>query len=157
MRTFFAQMLSILLVIAAVLFTTGCGSGQTNTAMTNPEASLRALEAEAGMQFPTNTVLLGATDGGSRNAAQGFYEWGLFSPTPIQMPLMKAPGVTKGYLDLPLDGTLESVQSMMGKRRISKPQSAFGSEWETNGYFHRGTIVRSPKGDYLVIQRFPIR
>ena len=69
------------------------------------------------------------------------------------MPLMQATGV-KDYLNLPLADTVEFVESKMGKRKLTQPQSAFSSEWQTNGYEFRGTIVRTPQGDYLVVERF---
>ena len=38
--------------------------------------------------------------------------------------------------------------------QMPQPQSAFSSEWETNGYTFRGTVVRTPQGDHLVIEQF---
>ena len=69
------------------------------------------------------------------------------------MPLMKEPSV-KGYLNLPLEDTVEFVQSMIPNRKILQPQSAFSSEWEKNGYVFEGTLVRTPQEDYLVIEQF---
>jgi hypothetical protein len=41
----------------------------------------------------------------------------------------------------------------MGKREIEQPQAALGSDWQTNGFGFSGTLIRAPKGDYLVIRR----
>lgn len=161
MKTQSFQTLCVVLAVLVAVLATGCSERQasssqpTQTPTTNmkPDPAVKALEAQVGMAFPTNTVLLNATDGGGRDPSYGFYAWGLFSPNTIKMPPMKAPGV-KDYLNLPLEDTVKSVQGMMGKRKISQAQSAFTSEWETNGYTFRGTLVRSPQGDHLLIERF---
>ena len=120
---------------------------------TKNESALKDVSAKVGIAFPTNAVLVNATDGGGRDPSSEFYAWGLFSPAAIKMPPMKAPGV-KDYLNLPLEDTVKFVQGMMRNQKILQPQSAFSSEWETNGYTFQGTLVRSPQGDHLVIEQF---
>lgn len=161
MKRRFVQIACVVLAGLAIQVATGCGGWKassseptkTKTVSMKPDPALKALEAQVGMTFPAKTVLLDATDGGGRDASYEFYAWGLFSPAAMKMPPMKAAGV-KDYLNLPLEDTVKSVQSMMGKRRISQAQSAFTSEWETNGYTFRGTLVRSAQGDHLLIERF---
>lgn len=120
---------------------------------TRPDPAIKALEAKVGMTIPTNAVLLNATDGGGRDASYGFYAWVVFSPSPIAMPIMQAPYV-KGYLDMPLANSVKLIEGMMPKHKILQPQAAYGSEWKTNGFQFRATLVRSASGDYLVIQQF---
>jgi hypothetical protein len=155
------QATHVVLAALSILLTAGCDDRQASSSQSTPTQSVNAkedpalkeLEAKVGIAFPTNTVLLNATDGGGRDPSYGFYAWGLFSPTAIKMPPMKAVGV-KDHLNLPLEDTVKSVQGMMGNRKISQAQSAFTSEWETNGYTFRGTLVRSPQGDHLLIEQF---
>lgn len=161
MKTRAAQTMHGLLAALSILLATGCGDRQASSSQSTSaqsvnakgNAALKELEAKVGIAFPTNAVLVNATDGGGRDPGSGFYAWGLFSPTAITMPAMKAPGVN-GYLNLPLEDTVKFVQGMMRNRKISQPQSAFSSEWETNSYTFRGTLVRSPQGDHLVIEQF---
>jgi hypothetical protein len=160
MRTRAGQTVRGALVALSILLTVGCDDRQAFSPQTTPtqrvnakDPALEKLEAKVGIAFPANAVLVNATDGGGRDPSAGFYAWGLFSPTAITMPVMKAPGV-KDYLNLPLQDTVKFVQGMMHSRKISQPQSAFSSEWETNGYAFRGTLVRSPQGDHLVIEQF---
>lgn len=142
----------------AVLLSSGCGehpassTQPTHVEDTKPDPAVKALEAQVGMVFPANTVLLSADDGGGRDASHGFYQWALFSPVPLKMPSMQATGV-KDYLNLPLDDTVKFVQSRMPKRKIDQPLVALSSSWQMNGFAFGGTLIRTPKGDYLVIQR----
>ncbi|NLI01083.1 MAG: hypothetical protein GX446_16495 [Chthonomonadales bacterium] len=155
------QATHVVLTALSILLTAGCDDRQVSSSQSTSTQSVNAkegpalkeLEAKVGIAFPTNTVLVNSTDGGGRDASYGFYAWAVFSPSPITMPPMKAVGV-KDYLNLPLEDTVKSVQGMMGKRKISQAQSAFTSEWETNGYTFRGTLVRSPQGDHLLIEQF---
>jgi hypothetical protein len=143
----------------SILAVAGCYDRQVAPVQTTQNVSakedpaLKDLETKAGLSFPTNTVLLNSGDGGGRDTSYGFYEWAIFSPTQIKMPLMQAVGV-KDYLSLPLADTVVFVESKIRKRKVTQPQSAFSSEWQTNGYEFRGTIVRTPQGDYLVVERF---
>ena len=149
-----------LLAALSILLATGCGdreasssqSTSTQSVSAKEDPALKELEAKVGIAFPTNTVLVNSGDGGGRDPSHAFYEWALFSPTAITMPAMDAPGV-KGYLNLPLEDTVKFVQSRMGKRKIEQPQTAFTSDWRTNGFGFSGTLVRSAKGDYMVISR----
>jgi hypothetical protein len=159
MKTKAVQTASAMLAALIILFANGCNDRQVTSSQvaqnvnTKEDQALKELEMKVGISFPANTVLVNSTDGGGRDSSYGFYAWGLFSPTAIKMPPMKAPGVTD-YLNLPLDDTVKFVQGMMRNRKISQPQSAFSSEWETNSYTFRGTLVRSPHGDHLVIEQF---
>jgi hypothetical protein len=120
---------------------------------TKSDPAIKELEDKVGMLFPTNAVLVASTDGGGRDPSFGFFAWAIFSPSQIKMPLMQAPGV-RDYLKLPLEDSVKVVESMMRKQRISHPQVAFSSEWQTNGFEFRGTLVRSMTGDYVVIEQF---
>jgi hypothetical protein len=161
MKTRAAQIMHGLLATLSILLATGCGDRQASSSQSTSTPTidakegpaLKELEAKVGIAFPTNAVLVNATDGGGRDPSYGYYAWGVFSPTAITMPVMKAPGV-KDYLNLPLENTTTFVQGKMRSRKISQPQSAFSSEWETNGYDFRGTLVRTAQGDYLAIEQF---
>ncbi len=149
----------VVLTTLSIVLATGCGDRQassnqpTQTVNTKPDPDIKTLEAKVGMAFPTNAVLVNSTDGGGRDASYGYYAWAVFSPSQITMPIIQAPYV-KGYLDKPLADSVEFVEGMMPRQKISQPQAAYGSRWETNGFEFRATLVRSAKGDHLVIQQF---
>ena len=158
MKTTALRMMCLVFATLSMSLATGCNEWQAAPGETTQNVSakvdpvLKDLETKAGISFPTNAVLVDFGDGGGRDASHGFYEWAVFSPSPIKMPLMQATGV-KDYLKLPLDDTVKFVQSRMRKRRIEQPQVALSSDWQTNGFAFGGTLIRSDKGDYLVIQR----
>jgi hypothetical protein len=139
----------VTIVLSTLLLGPGCGEGQ----VARTRLTLKDVETQVGIAFPTNTILLNSTDGGGRDTSYGFWAWGVFSPNAITMPPTKSPGV-KDYVNLPLEDTTKFVQGMMRSGRLLQPQTALGSEWETNGYTFRGTLVRSAQGDYLVIEQF---
>jgi hypothetical protein len=157
MRT--ASVLAAVFAALAVASATGCresrsvSQGGNRRVSAADEKVLKDVSAKVGISFPTNTVLVNHNDGGGRDPSSGFYVWGLFSPTAIKMPPMKAPGVEE-YLHLPLTDTVKFVEGVLGNRKISQAQTAFSSEWETNDYSFRGTLVRSVLGDHLVIEQF---
>lgn len=159
MKTIAAQTMHGVLVALSILLTMGCGDRQTSstqptqTVNTKPDPAIKILEAKVGMAFPTNAVLVNSGDGGGRDPGYGYYMWAVFSPSPLTMPPMQATGV-KDYLNLPLEDTAKSVQADMQKRKITQPQLALGSEWETNGYTFRARLIRSPQGDHLLIEQF---
>jgi len=137
-------------IAALFMLAAGCDRGrQTKSSGANAQA-LSSLELKTGVSFPTNTVLVHSGDGGGREASHQFYEWALYCPTPTTLPKMTAVGV-KDYLNLPLKDTAEFVQSRMKTQRIVNAQSAFSTDWKTNGFSFSATVVRGTEGDYLVI------
>lgn len=149
---------SAVIVTLITLVEMGCrdrepSSSQAEEVDTKEGSSLTALERRVGVTFPVGAVVIYAGDGGGRDQAYDFYEWAVFAPSAVEMPLTRAPGVTD-YLKLPLEDTVRFVQERMQKRVIFKPLSAFGSEWKTNNHSFRGTCVRASQGDYLVIEQF---
>ncbi len=111
------------------------------------------LESSTGLTFPGDTVLLNADDGGRHDPKISYYEWTIFSKSPINLPKTTAPGVVD-YLSLPLNDSVQYVEVRTGSHKISKPFVAFGSDWENPMYTFRGTLVRAQDGDYLVVERF---
>ena len=150
MKSFNTFTLAPALFAAVTLLTSGCDSGLTSKASPGSAQALKRLELKTGLSFPTNAVLVASGDGGGRDASHQFYEWALFSPTPVTLPKMVAPGV-QDYLKLPLKDTAEFVQSRMEAHRIVEPQAAFSTDWKTNGLAFTATLVRGIRGDYLVI------
>lgn len=139
------QSLWFMLLTSLTLFvTTGCNDRQAIA-----DADLKDFEAQAGMLFPTNAVLVGSDDGGGRGASVGFWQWSVYSPAQITMPPYGG-----SYDDFPLDTAVRYVEAKMRKLKVMQPQSAFLSQWQTNGYEFRGIIVRTPQGDYLAVERF---
>lgn len=162
MKTKVARTIQFALAALSVLLATGCGDRPASsiqpaqTVSAKEELALKNLETKAGITFPANSVLINSGDGGGRDPSHGFFEWAVFSPTQIIMPPMKAPGVND-YLKLPLEDTVTFVQSRFGKCKVEQPQVAFTSDWQTNGFNFTGTLVRSVKGDYLVISQGRIK
>lgn len=150
MKSFNTFQLASAMFTAVVLLTSGCDSAQTSNAISGNAQALNSLELKTGLSFPTNAVLVTSGDGGGRDASHQFYEWAVISPTPVTLPKMVAPGV-QDYLKLPLKDTAEFVQSRMEAHRIVEPQVAFSTDWKTNGFSFSATVIRSAKGDYLVI------
>jgi len=159
MRTNALLRLGLVFMILGMLATSGCNDRQAvsgpimQNASTKAYLGLKDLEKQAGLAFSTNAVLVASDDGGGRDSSLGFYVWTVFSPSPIEMPHMQAPGV-KDYLHLPLNVTVKYVQVHLGGEKITQPQSALCSDWQTNGYEFSGTILRTAQGDYLVVERF---
>ena len=126
----------------------------SQTAGTDAAQAVKALKEEIGMSFPPGTAVISASDGGGRDPSYGFYIWVLFSPNQITMPLTETLG-GNGYRNLDLADTVTYAESASVRAlEIKGPQSAFGSDWNLNGYEFRGTIIRTSQGDYLVIERF---
>src|SRR5688572_11672187 len=128
-RIEFSGAIGHLLAALCILLGTACSDDAISPAPTstqsihaNENSALKALEAKVGIDFPTDAVLVNATDGGGREPSHQFYEWAVFSPTAITMPVMNQPGV-KDYLNLPLENTVEFVQSHMGTRRVEQPEA----------------------------------
>jgi hypothetical protein len=143
------SMLQLAATLGVIVFiSSGCGNGSAS-ASGNTRA-VTSLELKTGLRLPTNAVLVASGDGGGREASHQFYEWVVFSPTPVILPKMVAPGV-QDYLKLPLKDTSEFVQSRMNARRIVEPQAAFSTDWKTNGFAFSATVIRGTDGDYLVI------
>lgn len=140
--------IACVILTGVCLLAIGCSDHQARE-----NTNVKDLETKIAMTLPSDTVLLGANDGGGR--VSGFYTWTVFSPSPIKMPPMHATGV-KDYLDLSdsLADVVTYVEVDMGRRKISQPQAAFTSEWENDLYTFSGTVVRSAEGDYLTIRRF---
>jgi hypothetical protein len=161
MKTKSCRTISFTLATLSVLVATGCSDREASSSQLRPKHGLNANEdlalkelgAKVGMTFPTNAVLVNSGDGGGREP--GFYEWAIYSPSPVKMPPMKATGV-KDYLNMPLEDSVKFVQGRMKKQKIQQAESAFDSSWQTNGFGFSGTLVRSAKGDYLVIVRGPL-
>jgi len=143
--------LSVLCFVA-----TGCSDRRALEDGNMKPSDMKDLQAEIAMTLPSDAVLLNSSDGGRYDPNHGFYCWTLFSPSTIKMPKRKT-GV-KDHLDLSSPGDLQDtvafVEVEMRGRRISKPEAAFGSEWENDHYTFRGTLVQSSDGDYLVVERF---
>jgi hypothetical protein len=148
MKPFSLSQLASATFVILVLLTPGCGSRPASTS--GSTQALNSLELKTGLRFPTSAVVVASGDGGGRDASHRFYEWAVFSPTPVTLPRMIAPGV-QDYLRLPLRDTAEFVQSRMDARRILEPQTAFSTDWKTNGFAFSATLVRGTEGDYLVI------
>ena len=147
-----------MLAAFSILAGTGCSEHPASNATiqsvsTKANPALKELEARVAMTFPTNAILVNATDGGGRDPSYGFYAWTVFSPSQIKMPPMPAPGI-QDYVNLPLEDAVKMLDGLMHKRKVTQPQAAFMSEWQTNGFDFRGTLVRSATGDYLAIEQF---
>lgn len=146
------------LLVCCILLVTGCDDYGVKLPDSKVEQQklIQELEKQAGFVLPSDIELLDIRDGAGRDLSNGYLSWGLYSPTPINvMPPMKESYIN-GYLDRSLE-TAELIQDRLGNRKIKQPQSVYSSNWEANGYEFSGTLVRTPEGDYIVIDRFRIR
>lgn len=159
MKSNIMEVVLVLFVSFCLTATTGCGDAKSggNQERTSNVAgqlkSLKELELAAGIVLPTNAVLVNCGDGGGRDAGYGFYTWTVFSPVRIDMPVMQAVGV-KDYLRMPLADTVKFLEGRLRTGKVAQPELAYSSEWTTNGHDYQGTIVRTPQGDYFVVDRF---
>jgi hypothetical protein len=160
MKRFADQTARLTLASLCVWLATGChgrraddGRGAQNPGV-GSTIVLKELEKHCGVCFPSNAVLLYATDGGGRDPGYGFYSWTVFAPEPIRLPPLTSPGGEQYYVNLSLENAVRFVRAMSGRRRIPDAQAAFGSSWETNGYEFHATLVRSAHGDYLIVDQF---
>jgi len=142
--------ISLILCLALPVVFTACGDDASRA---SKPTAMRNWQTEIGLSLPSSARLLKEGDGGGRDASFGFYEWVFESSSQIDMPKLKAPGV-KDYLSLPLDSSTALIESRLIGRKIAKPTKALDSEWSVQGATFRGTLVRTPQADFLVVERF---
>lgn len=139
------KILCNLFSVCCILLIAGCDSEQESW-------DIDKLNKQVGISFPSDTIVLSATDGGGKERDVGYnaYTWTLFSPIAVEMPsIMKHHGYPS------LEDTVKYIESSMYKKKIKilKPQYAFDSDWEMDNYRFHATVVRSLQGDYIVIDR----
>lgn len=142
------------LLLFCLLLVVGCEDGSISLPASKVEQRklIHELEMQAGFVLPGDTELLDITNGGARDPS--YLSWGLYSPSRITtMPPDDTPSYIDGYLYLPL-ATAELNEESLGNVKIKQPQSVFCSDWKANGYQFYGTVIRTPQGDYMVIERF---
>jgi len=104
------------------------------------DRALKELSTKVGLTFPAYSVLMSSTND----------TWCVRSDDEIHVPGASAMGTNS----LQLAETVLFVEGNFNGQAITHPESAFSSEWETNGYAFRGTLVRTAQGDHLVIEQF---
>lgn len=156
--------LSIMLIVTmAILITQGCEdrgksiSRDISNGSNQDTQVLEEMSRRTGIILPASgVVLLRADDGGGRDPGIGYYRWAVYCPSALAMPPFQAAGIN-GYLDMPLQSTVKVIEDIVGKGNLGKSKAAFSSEWQTNNFEYRGTLLRSSEGDYLVVEQFKKR
>ena len=133
-RTFFAFY---------ILLTTGCDPEQESW-------DICKLNEHLGIDLTSSSIVLSASDGGGKRKDISYehYFWTLYSPVPVKMP-------SEIKTIFPLEGDIKYIESRMYKKKmkISQAQYAFFSDWKKNGYIFRAKVVRTLRGDFLVVER----
>ncbi len=143
-----------ILILIAVLTSLFLGCNKTPTVSMQSSVALNDLEKQSGITLPVGSVVLQHDDGGGREQSWQFYQWTVMSVSPITMPVIKTVGV-KDYLTPPLDVAIKFIESRVpDKKVLGVAQIALRSEWETNGFEYKGTLVRTDSRDYFVCERF---
>ena len=152
--------LSKVILPLAVLLSVGAGWGWLHVRNQPPPGVVVTpeLSAHIGIVFPPNTVLvedLGEQEagGGERKSNQEYRVWSFYSPNEIQVPMGPNSAASAKAASEDLDNSVSMLNHSLAGRRIRNPSQAFGSRWQTGKYEFEGTLVRSPQGDYLHVQR----
>lgn len=155
MRIRNSRAIRTLVVFFYFLLVMGCNQrGAEPNSKAEEQKLIKELEKQAGFFLPKDVELLKYMDDIGRDGSDGYFSWVLFSPTEITtMPIIQKPYIN-GYRDASLDSSVKLIQVMTSKRKIKQPQSAFASYWKANGYEFNVILVRTPEGDYMVVQRF---
>lgn len=156
MRIRNSRAIRTLVVFFCFLLVMGCNErGTEPNSKAEEQKLINKLETEAGFILPEDVELLKYMDDIGRDGSDGYFSWVLFSPTEITtMPKIQEPYYINGYRDASLDSSVKLIEAMTSRRKIKQPQSAYDSSWNANGYQFSATIVRTPEGDYMVVQRF---
>lgn len=146
----------ILSLFIVIVFVVGCSEkSKRNTKSKEIKGQsiqvLHDLEATSGMKFSSNTVILSHSEGGRENS--GYYEWLIFSRTPLVLPEIKEANMPH-YLKMPLEDSVRFIESRMPGKSIMKPVASIASDWKTGRYRFRATLVNAQEGDYVIIMRF---
>src|SRR5947209_775415 len=97
---------SAILIALGSIVVSGCNDRQVSPGQaakivkTKEDQALKDCETKVGLSFSMDTRLINSGDEGGRDPGYGFYEWDVFSPAAIKMPLLKVAGVRE-YLNLP--------------------------------------------------------
>ena len=155
---------------ALVILTTAVGCGKQppaaaehatppETTSPTPEAriattdhALEKLKKNSGLAVASATKVFAFGDGGVSDPSIGFYEWVIFSPTPLEPPTSPST-VGKQPLNLPLKDSVQFAEAKLGGGEIENAQAAFSLGWQTNAFDFSGTWIRTLDGDYLIVQQ----
>lgn len=150
-------MIKTLLTAYACLAAVGCGcSGEASRQrpaqqpINQNDSVLKMFTEKTGVTCPESAGVIAHNDGGGRDPSHGFYQWVVFSSSPIKMPFESE---ANEYRKMPLADTVKLIE-VMSNHKIVQPQVAFVSTWQTNNYDYRGHLLRAGKGDYLLVQQF---
>lgn len=124
----------------------------TQSASETSKQVLNDFENKSGLVLPEKSVLLSAGDGGGREASHQFYEWVVYSPSPINLPVKGAPGVRE-YVNLPLDNTVKFVQTRVKDRTITGASLAIHTSWQRDPLGFSAELVRTDTGDYVIFNQ----
>jgi len=124
-----------------------------STMATNDLLVLKDFATKSGLPLPSNAILLKTIKEDARDNSYNIREWTLFSPESFAMPKLDAPGVTN-YLELPVKDSEEFIQSRIKSGKALNAVRALGSEWATNGFTFRATLLKASHGNYLLVERY---
>ena len=146
---------NVSLVLCAVLITVyGVLNIRLNEAIiSNQESVIRDIESQTMLDIPPDVEILSTDDGGGRDPSYNYYEWVLFSRSPITLPTAQQPGVTV-YHRIPLETSVRLIESRLKGRKLAFPHSSLSADWVANGVQFRASLVEAKDGVYVIIMRF---
>jgi hypothetical protein len=151
------QICRMVVLCAAILCFIGCRDNslpQSDIGMRMDKTHISAMSTltnQTGIGVSSNTMVIRELPGGNRNP--GSVIWIIQSTAEIQLPLPTNPEVSEDYLELPVGEAVDSIRSFMNDVQIFEPRSAYFARWRKNGYTYGGTVVRSGRGDYLLLMQ----
>lgn len=148
--------IKFLFSVLIVLFVVNCSDesnqkAKSNETKDNDVKMLYELKETSGQKLNSSVVVLYYGDTGRENS--GYFEWLIFSNNPIVIPEISEPNMPR-YLELPLEDTVNFIESRMSGKKIKKPILSFSSNWETGEYRFRATLVNAQEGDYVIFRRY---
>ena len=130
----------------------GCAKSKpSGSVMTKGE--ITNLEAQVHLELPEKLSLLKSSDGGGRD--EGFHIWVLHGPSGIAFSPRSEATVEyfEEYQPAPSD-IVEWVSYEVSRGQLAPARSALYSTWKAEGYVYTAHLLRTERGDYMVIQRF---
>jgi hypothetical protein len=108
------------------------------------------IASETGVHLPPNARIVSASDGEPRDGTTFYFEWVVFSATPIQYP---PAGARWDSLEVPvLAQSVRMIEAGITPYRISKPGEARDLDWMHGNVWCSATEVYGKRGIYVLLE-----
>jgi len=137
-------------LLLAIVFVGGCCSLPPKNV---PDKE--TLEAQLGMKLPEAYEYLYHGDSG--RVGDDYQEWILYSSTGFETEIQNIPEPVNITSELSFIQDVEA--DFQGKLKcfdIAPSVDAYAFSWDSADYHYRGSVLRTEKGDYVMIDRYPL-